>query len=120
LDRFVLPYPPSINRYWTIAKNARRITPTTTGREYKELVRWQYINHVPLDGPVHLRIHVYRPARRGDLDNILKTALDALEGVAYNNDKQIVEIHATRHEDKENPRIEIEVGSTVLYRKDKR
>jgi Holliday junction resolvase RusA-like endonuclease len=34
---------------------------------------------------------------------------DALNGLAYEDDKQIVELHAYRYDDKKNPRIEIEV-----------
>lgn len=69
----------------------------------------------PFIGDVAVSIQVYRPRRVGDLDGTFKAAFDALKGHAFNDDKQIVEIHATRHEDKFNPRIEIEIRPLGLY-----
>jgi Holliday junction resolvase RusA-like endonuclease len=65
----------------------------------------------PLDGPVSLTARVYRPAKRGDLMNREKILSDALEGVAYHNDKQIVECHFHQADDKQNPRVEVEIVS---------
>ena len=56
---------------------------------------------------VTLRWH--RPAKRGDLDNTTKVTLDALNGIAYSDDSQIVELHAYRFDDKDNPRMEVEI-----------
>lgn len=53
-------------------------------------------------------IRVYRPQRRGDLDNTMKAILDSLSGLLYVDDKQVIEIHAKRFDDKKNPRVEIE------------
>ena len=106
---YTLPYPTSVNRLWTIAKNARRIVPTKGARYYKQEVGWLLAETDPLSGMVMLTIRVYRPRKAGDLDNVLKVALDACEGYMYVNDKQIEEIHAYRFDDKHNPRIEIEV-----------
>ena len=49
--------------------------------------------------------------RRRDIDNLLKLVLDALnKGVAWHDDFQVVEIHATRQSDLEHPRTEVTVG----------
>ena len=58
-----------------------------------------------MDGPVALNLTVFRPRKSGDLDNYLKIMLDALQGFLYDNDSQIVEIHAYRQDDKDNPRV---------------
>jgi Holliday junction resolvase RusA-like endonuclease len=63
----------------------------------------------PLSGPVSVKIVAHRPAKRGDLDNMLKVALDALKGIAWEDDEQIEVLTAARFEDKENPRLEIRV-----------
>jgi crossover junction endodeoxyribonuclease RusA len=63
----------------------------------------------PFAGPVAVYLHVYRARKAGDLDNSAKVLLDALQGVAYNDDAQIVELHLYRHDDKANPRVEVEV-----------
>ena len=64
-----------------------------------------------LSGPVALELHVYRERRSGDLSNRIKIIEDALQGVLYENDSQVVELHAYLHEDRHAPRIEIEVTS---------
>jgi crossover junction endodeoxyribonuclease RusA len=63
----------------------------------------------PLVGPVAVFLDVYRPRRRGDLDNILKATLDALNGIAYRDDAQVEQITAQRYEDKRAPRVEVSV-----------
>lgn len=51
-----------------------------------------------------------RPTKRGDLDNVVKTVADALNGFAYYDDSQIVQIYAERfYSDK--PRIDVIVRS---------
>lgn len=51
-----------------------------------------------LHGPVSVSLVITRPAKRGDLDNSLKVLFDSLQGIAYENDSQVVELHAVRHE----------------------
>src|SRR5690606_15498278 len=52
----------------------------------------------PLEGPLAMRIVVFPPdRRRRDLDNCLKSLLDALEhGGAYHDDSQIVSLSITK------------------------
>lgn len=62
-----------------------------------------------IDGDVALELRMYRPQKRGDLDNRLKVLLDALQGTCYEDDGQVVEIHAFLNDDKHNPRVEVTV-----------
>lgn len=39
---------------------------------------------------------VFRPGKRPDIDNILKAVMDALNGVAYLDDKQVIECYCTK------------------------
>lgn len=113
--KITLPYPPSANRYW---RNYRgRMVTSAEARAYKDEVGWLAkqagIEH--LDGSVVLYVDIYRPRRSGDLDNWLKVLLDALQGVAYEDDTEVVELHARRLDDRNDPRVEVEVravGST--------
>lgn len=50
----------------------------------------------PLGGLYAVTIEVRRIQQRGDLDNIIKSALDACNGVLWVDDAQVVEIHAAR------------------------
>lgn len=104
---FTLPVPPSANRYWKIYNN--RIVVTEEARAYKETIRLLLAQCVPLKGDVCVNFTVFRPAHRGDLDNYNKVMFDALQGIAYDNDNQIVEIHSFREDDKDNPRVEFYV-----------
>ncbi len=55
-------------------------------------------------------VAVYREALRGDLDNFVKTATDAMnKGVVYDDDRRIVEIHAMMMLDRPHPRMLVEV-----------
>jgi Holliday junction resolvase RusA-like endonuclease len=63
----------------------------------------------PVSGPVAVFLDVYRPRRRGDLDNLLKATIDSLNGVAYLDDQQVEQIMAVRYEDKRAPRVEVSV-----------
>jgi crossover junction endodeoxyribonuclease RusA len=105
-----LPVPVSANRYW---RNFRgRMVVSQDARAYKEQVAWVAkaagMNE-PLLGDVFVTMRVYRPAKRGDLDNYTKVLMDSLNGVAYADDSQIVRIVAERYDDKRNPRVEVEV-----------
>jgi Holliday junction resolvase RusA-like endonuclease len=63
----------------------------------------------PLSGDVALSIIWYRGAKRGDLDNRLKVVLDSLSGVAYVDDRQIVQLTATREDRPRRPGLYVEV-----------
>lgn len=105
----ILPYPPSVNRYWRTVNGRTMLS--KDARIYKDAVSWlcDVAGMRPTDKPVALYIHVYRPRRRGDLDNTLKALLDALSGHAYVDDAQVVEIHAWRCDDGRDPRVEVEI-----------
>ena len=47
-----------------------------------------------------------------DLDNIAKTIMDALNGIAFYDDKQITELRAFKEYTKDNERIEVIIQST--------
>ena len=47
-----------------------------------------------------------------DLDNFNKLALDALTGIAYDDDSQIAELTVKRAYDKTKPRIEFTLDQT--------
>lgn len=104
------PYPPSVNRYWRSFRG--RMVRSSVAVEYKaEVQRIASAAKLALhDGPVcvEMTLHPPRPkdwakrmskdahwalhVRRIDLDNAQKVVLDALQGIAYDNDRQITAI----------------------------
>ena len=107
--KFTLDYPPSLNRLY---RNVRGMTLLSReGREYKKRAGFMALQQRvrPLAGPLCVVLRVFRPQRRGDLDNSSKALLDSLNGIAWGDDSQIVELHMFREDDKDRPRAEIEV-----------
>jgi crossover junction endodeoxyribonuclease RusA len=109
---WTLPYPPSANAYWrSIVVHGRgRVVVSREAKAFKKAVSAALAGLSPLTGPVHLVANFYRPRKRGDLDNLLKVTCDALKGIAYHDDDQIVKITASRFEDKGRPRVEVSVS----------
>jgi crossover junction endodeoxyribonuclease RusA len=66
----------------------------------------------PLVGEPSLAVELvfYLPtARRTDVDNLAKSVLDGLNGVAYFDDRQISELRVVRRLNTDNPRVFIQV-----------
>lgn len=104
-----LPYPPTTNHLYTIARGRKILS--TKGRDYKaEVAKLCQIARIrPLEGNVSVSFTAYRPRKSGDLDNLQKSVFDSLKGYAWHDDKQIIEIHAYRDDDKLNPRVVVTV-----------
>ncbi len=106
MKRLVLPYPPSTNRIWRKAGN--RIVMSDEAKAFKRavfvLAKAGAIG-APLTGSIALSMILHPPAlnklgrKAGagiDLSNCIKLAEDALQGLAYANDKQVVDIRVRR------------------------
>ncbi len=121
--KFTCPYPPATNRlYRSVIKGRGRKAmafpiKTAAYREYEGEIRRLFLEQKKdpfgIDERVAVTIHVYRPQKSGDLDGRLKALLDVIKGIAYVDDKQVIEIHAFRHDDKTNPRVTVEVWDVL-------
>ena len=95
-----LPYPPSGNNYKRIRRHGRGMYLTKEAIAFhREAARYEKnILHGDVAMSVKLlprRLKTGKASKRViDLDNCLKMAADALEGIAYENDKQIKHITA--------------------------
>jgi crossover junction endodeoxyribonuclease RusA len=93
-----LPYPPSVNHYWR--RVGARTLISRGGRAFrKEVCSILAARGIrPLDGPLRVQVEVFPPdRRRRDLDNTLKSLLDALaHGGAYHDDSQIAKLTIQR------------------------
>lgn len=92
-------------------KKAYVYTPPVT-KEYEKLVGWvaKSVGCRPVEGPVSVALSVYVKGRL-DADNIAKSILDGLNGIAYEDDDQVVELMVRKHKvtRKEEERVEIEI-----------
>ena len=105
--KLTLPFPPSANRYW---RNYRGVTVVSQeAKSFKAHVRLVTKRIQPQEGPLQWSAVAYFPNRRGDLSNRIKIVEDALNGIAWIDDSQVMALQIERAIDKDNPRIEIEV-----------
>ena len=82
-------------------------------RECKEALAWEIASewqNEPLSTPVTLNILQYfGDKRKRDIDAYIKVLLDSMEGIVYENDNQVNEMHVYKEYDKENPRVIVQV-----------
>lgn len=106
-EPLVLPYPPSLNRVYRTVRG--RPILSKEARQYRAAVQQQLaeMGFKASSSSVALSLTLYRPRRTGDADNALKALLDALNGLLWVDDSQIVEIHLWRRDDKARPRVEL-------------
>lgn len=111
--KIILPYPPSVNHYLRHAGHS--VYRTKEANDYREIVEWilHDMEVDPLQGALKVSIIIYRPRKAGDIDGILKVSLDAMNKLAYEDDKQIIELHVYRRDDKHNPRLEVEINEVI-------
>lgn len=86
---------------------------TAKGKTLKESYQWQAKQQwrsKPLKCPITVVIDTYHDNhRKNDWDNFHKLSMDALTSIVYEDDSQIEQAIVSKHYDKENPRIEIEI-----------
>lgn len=110
--RVVLPVPPSSNVYYRVFRG--RAVKSQEARAYQLAVseaaarQLGALQPYPPGVEVALTLHWFRAMRSGDLDNRLKVVLDSLSGIIYHDDRQVVQIMATRHDDPSFPRLVVE------------
>ena len=79
----------------------------------KEDYQWQILQQYkdePLKGDLAVYIKTYHGSKhKSDWDNFHKLSMDAMTGMVYEDDSQIVKAVVEKYYDKDNPRIEIEI-----------
>ena len=100
------------NRLYVTIPSGRRIL-TSRARASKELIGWEaragYAG-APVQGPLRASFALYHKDRRKrDLDNV-KGLVDALTGILWEDDSQLVELLITKGLDKADPRVEVSVS----------
>lgn len=106
----LLPYPPSTNRYWrsfrgrmvrsreavAYKEHVQSISRKAGLQTLREQVKVSMVLHPPLPQDWVKRSkrdkNYVLGLRRIDLDNAQKVALDALQGIAFENDRQVTDL----------------------------
>lgn len=106
---FSVPYVPTKRRV-RFTRNGRPYTDKATAAEMQG-IRDAFPCGTKLKGEIEVAIDAYRPLPKGtprrveslpftakpDADNIAKAVLDALQGAAYDDDKQVTRLMVTKH-----------------------
>ena len=114
---FTLTAPPSVNRLYRTYRG--RVIKSADYRTWQQIATYEINQQIPdnhdvwTSGAVSITLVWYRPARRGDVDNLLKASQDIFEGVVYKNDNMISESHTYRVDGDDNPRVEITIERLV-------
>ena len=127
--KFTIPGPPQGKGRPRFTKSGHTYTPAKTA-EYEKLVQAEYMRQCAgqsLHGqPVRISIDVFfeipqntskkrrsemmgmdrSPTKKPDIDNVIKIITDALNGIAYDDDAQIVSLSATKFYD-ETPHVDV-------------
>lgn len=84
---------------------------TAEGKALKEDYQWQARSQwsgKPLTGSLCMEVTLYfGTRRRADIDNFNKLWADALTGIVWEDDSQIIELRLRKAYDRERPRIEV-------------
>ena len=101
-----LPQPPSVNYAKVSARGANgrsRMILSRQARDYLQSARQRALiqmrqqgYRIIRDGDVEMHVYWLRATKRGDLTNRIKLLEDALNGVAYTDDRQIAASHQYR------------------------
>lgn len=112
-SQLILPIPPSANQYWRIGIGQVYVRKEAIA--YRDLVGWLgKKDGVELrQGDVKVSVIVRRKHNRGDIDNYLKVLFDALQGVAYVNDKQIKKLEVEIIEGAEEGEVLVRVADLL-------
>lgn len=109
-----LPYPVSVNAAYVPIGRGKLVL-SAEAKQYKRDAGWEAViafrakHDEPLTGELGLSVYLFRPRDSGDIDNPLKLMHDALNGILWNDDAQIVEEHLYKRIDADSPRVEISV-----------
>lgn len=109
--RLTLPIPPSVNQCYR--RSARGIYKTDLASVWQTSAGWlakRWWKQTPTDKQVILNVWVYwNDKRRRDTDNLFKLLMDALTGIVWMDDNQVMPRVMGLEIDQKNGRIEIEV-----------
>lgn len=105
MPTLILPIPPGANRIWRTFRNVT--VKSKEARVFEQIVAYTAQQHgvnQPRDGAIAVKL-VYRPRarkketakplRRLDVDAVIKPTLDALIGIAYHDDYQVVDVSSS-------------------------
>lgn len=112
MQKLILPLPPRLNSAYHPRPGGRGIFKSREAKEWEEAAGWIALEQGAICYPAHIQLELWIDqyhAREADIDSRLKVLLDGLQGILWENDKQIAALHVRNRRDQRNPRIELSV-----------
>ncbi len=103
--------PLSVNATYKRGKNS--FYKSREAKETQEAMAWEARSQYrgkPLECKILVDVAFFWKNMRKDIDGPLKSVLDAMQGIVYVNDNQIVDLHVLKGKDSINPRMEMLVS----------
>lgn len=85
------------------------MTLSQAAKDFKDEVRWTVKGEL-MQGRLSATIWLHRPNNKTDIDNFSKLILDSLQGILYENDSQIDELHIYKYVNRKDPHVLVEVN----------
>lgn len=116
----VLPEPPSVNRVWRKGRGGKLYLNPKAAAFYtrvEQAVRLAgvRVGRIPFPDPVRVRYELtwFRARKAGDLSNRLKCFEDALNGLVWTDDKQVVSFACARVDGQRPARVEVTIAEAA-------
>lgn len=101
---------PRFGRGRGYTSEATRATEARVASSFREQLGIRHTIESPVTGDLQVVARFYRKnAVAADTDNMFKLLTDALNGIAWVDDKQIKSIRADQEIDRDHPRTEVEI-----------
>lgn len=118
---FIIDEPPQGKMRPRFTRTGHAYSPQKN-KDYEKLVKLSYHGE-KLEGVVNLRLTAYYqkpkkcktlyPTKKPDIDNVAKIIMDSLNGVAYDDDKQVINLSIVKRWTDDYPRVEITISEVV-------
>lgn len=115
-----LPWPPSVNGIWKRKRGGGvYLDPVYAAFKKSAAVAAMVADVRPFHGPIDVTLHLHFPEtnRKSDSDSRAKAVLDAMNGILWDDDSQIRDLHNVRYDGAEKPRCVVCVTPNVERRR---
>lgn len=112
-----VPLPPPLNSMYRPNFRSRGVRKTVECERWETEVQW-LAKVAKADSicikkpqPVEMQLRIFYKTER-DIDSSSKALLDCLQGIVYDDDKQIIRLVIEKYKDNSSPRVEIHVSAS--------
>lgn len=113
MQRITLPLPTRLNEAYHPLPGGRGIYKSAKAKEWEAEAAWTAVAQGATCHSAGEELEVWivqYQVRHADIDSRLKVLLDGMQGILWENDRQIRRIHVENRIDRKSPRLELTVA----------